>query len=154
MTKKQPLHEAQSRQREVNRIQLLKELAVSLTHAVQGVSAAQTKCAQNGTFRSAYSVLGGIKQGLKVIGIDPDNPKELRRLIALEDSILDNAELYSTVMWRYYCAGYISFSECCECRDKLGDRKRFYKEGKAAIEARFIALVESRDFRPPKALKV
>ena len=153
MTKPQSLNLAQSRQQEVNRIQLLKELDFALTHAVQGVSLAQMKSAQKGCLRSAFGTAGGIKQGLKVLGIDVTDPNEFRDLIALGDRILENPNRYG-VMWLYYCAGYISFSECCECREKLGDRKRFYKEGQAAIESRFTVLIEGRGLKPPKSLKV
>lgn len=153
MTKPQPLHIAQGRQREVNKAQLLAEIDLALVHSVQGVTAARTKCLQLGNPRSSDSGTGGVRQALRVLGIDPTDSDELRSLKKLGDRILDDDTLYSTPMWRYYCDGYISFNECQECREKTGDRKRFFSEGQAAIERRFTELVNSRGFRPPKALK-
>lgn len=153
MTRPQRLDIAQNRHQEVNKVQLLDEIDFALTHAIQGKVIAQMKSANNGVPRSAKSSVAGIRQALKVLGVDPTDPDELRSLKALGDRILEDQQLFSTVMWRYYCCGYITFNECAECREKSGDRKRFFNEGQAAIEARFTALVESRGYRPPKALK-
>jgi len=154
LTRAQPVAKAQQRQCEVNKTKLLAETDFALTHVNYGKVVAQMKSAANGIPRSAKSSVAGIRQGLKVLGIDPLDPSELRSLIALGDRILDNLQLYPTITWSYFCAGYITFNECVECREKTGDRKRFFSEGDAAIAARFIELVESREYRPPKALKV
>lgn len=153
MTKPQPLHIAQSRQREANKRQLLAEIELALVHAVQGVTIARMKCLQSGNPRSSDSGTGMVRQALRVLGIDPTDADELRSLKKLGDRILDDESLYSTVMWQYYCRGYVSFNECQECREKTGDRRRFFSEGQAAIERRFTELVNQRGFRPPKALK-
>ena len=154
MTRAQPINKAQARQHEVNKVKLLAEIDFALTHAVQGKVMAQMKSAANGMPRSAKSSVAGIRQGLKVLGINPFDPSELRSLKALSDRILDNLQQYPTVTWSYFCAGYITFNECAECREKTGDRKRFFNEGNDAIASRFTELVESRGYRPPKALKV
>lgn len=153
MTKPQPTHLAIARQQADNKAKLLTEIDLALTHAVQGISATRSRLLQMGTPRSSDGANGLVRQGLRVLGIDPTDADELRSLKKLGDRILDNPNLYSTVMWRYYCAGYISFSECAECREKGGDRKRFANEGKEEIERRFTERVTKRGFRPPRALK-
>ena len=153
MTRAQPVAKAQQRQCDVNKAKLLEEIDFALTHAVQGKVMAQMKSAANGKPRSSKSGVAGIRQGLKVLGIDPLDPSELRSLKALGDRILDDLQQYPTITWSYFCAGYITFNECAECREKTGDRKRFFNEGDAAIAARFTELVENRGYRPPKALK-
>ena len=153
MTKPQPIHLAIARQIADNKVKLLTEIDLALTHAVQGITATRSRLLQMGTPRSSDGANGLVRQGLRVLGIDPTDSDELRMLKRLGDRILDNPDLYSTVIWRYYCAGYISFSECAECREKGGDRKRFFSEGQEAIERRFTDLVNQRGCRPPRALK-
>jgi HNH endonuclease len=136
VTKAKPHEQSISKQIEKNYNQLIEEIGRILNKSVQ-----KRKSPSN----------SDTKQGMKVLGIDPDDIDELVSLQELGSHIFDNHHRYSNPVWGFYCMGAISFNDCCECRESSHPERRFFSKGRTVIDDYFTLLVEEYDFKPPKS---
>ena len=153
MPKPLPLEVLLSREITKNRARIMMEVDLGLVYVTQGREAAQKRALDVYIKRSkSKGTWGASRQVFRILGIDPFDADEIRSLVELGDHILEDHFRYPTTMWEYYCKGYISFNDLAECRekrhDKQGDRKHFYSEGLAYIEAHFIKEVKERGYKP------
>lgn len=159
MTKPLPLEVLLSREITKNRTRIMREVDLGLVYVTQGLKAAQKRALD--VYQKRYKsegTWGGSRQAFTILGIDPFNANEMQSLLELDDRIIEDHFRYPTTMWKYYCKGYVSFNELAECRekthDKQGERKHFYSEGLAYIEAYFIKLVKERGYKPATSCKL